>query len=391
MKKILCATPISLLDTSSGAALSIREIMFQLQKAGYDIKVLSATNFDNPIGMSYLSEHKNYLNKNIGNFISIEDDSLTYLTFVTKSTNRVEMQSGEEVRWLNKYIELLHNYKPDIMFFYRDGLLEFEMGFLAKHLGIKTVSYLANPSYKGKRWIKDIDLLVTDSTATSKMYKEREDYDSIPIGKFIPKERYLAKEHSRKHILFINPVLEKGVLIVMQLAMILEKKRPDIVFEVVESRGKWTTLLQNITKHYGEQRDSLSNVILSENTNDMRDVYSRARVLFVPSLWFESAGRVIPEAQLNGIPIVGTGRGGSGEMIGDGGVIFPFPKEFYEAPYNKTLPKEKANELIEILEKLYDDEDYYSEYSQKALKNYEENHNIEKNTKRLIDVIENKI
>lgn len=389
MKKLLWASPICLLDTSSGLALSIREMLFQLKSYGYDIKVLSATNFDNPNGNTYLLEHKNYLDKNIGNFISINDETLSYITLVTQSIYRQHMQSYEEVQWLNQYNKLLHSFKPDIMFFYRDGLLEFEMGYQAKLLGIKTVSYLANSAYQGKRWIKDIDLIITDSKATSKMYKQKEGYDTTPVGKFIPKERYLEKENSKKHILFINPSLEKGVLIIIQLALALEKKRPDILFEVLESRGNWKKYLKDTSKTLRYEREVLSNVIITQNTNNMREVYGRARILLVPSLWFESAGRVIVEAQLNAIPVVGSGRGGSAEMIGDGGIIFDFSKEICSEPYDKLLPKEEIQKLIAIIERLYDDEKYYNNYSKKALKNYNINHSIDINTKKLINALEN--
>jgi glycosyltransferase involved in cell wall biosynthesis len=220
------------------------------------------------------------------------------------------------------------------------------------------------------------------------MYKEKNGYNLTPVGKFIPEEKYLAEAHIRKNVLFINPLLAKGALIVIQLAMALEKRRPDIVFEVVESRGNWDSLLKSFTKSIGKQRSSLSNITISKNTNNMKSIYGHTKLLLVPSLWFESAGRVIIEAQVNGIPSIGSSNGGIPEMIGDGGVVVNFPKELYKAPYNKILDKQSIEKITSVIERFYDDKSYYKKYQLQALNNYHNNHNIDKNTKILIDTIE---
>ena len=61
----------------------------------------------------------------------------------------------------------------------------------------------------------------------------------------------------------------------------------------------------------------------------MASVYARARVLLVPSLWWESGPRVIVEALSNGIPVIGSSSGGVPEVIGDGGIILDFPKNIF--------------------------------------------------------------
>ena len=386
-KKILWASPTNILDITSGFALSVKEMLLQLHKNGYDIKILSATIFNNEAGMSVLQQHDDIIKKNDGKLINISDDGLIHETFITKNIDREKMQSKEEFVWFGYYCKVLNDFKPDFVFFYRNGLLELAMAREAKINNIPTVVYLANPNYSGTAWLRDVDLIITDSEATAKMYKEREGYDMVNVGKFLPKKRYVSKQHKRKNLLFINPTLQKGALFVIQLALYLEKVGSDIIIEVVNSRGNWTEILQQVSSSLGEKRYALPNVIETENTKDMKSIYARARLLLVPSFWFESAGRVILEAQLNGIPVMGSSSGGIPEMIGKGGIIINFSDEFYKKPYTILVGEDHLKNIYSVIERFYNDEQYYETFKQKALKNVHVNHNINNSTKRLIGAL----
>lgn len=149
--------------------------------------------------------------------------------------------------------------------------------------------------------------------------------------------------------------------------MMLEQRRPDIIFEIVESRGNWTELLKEVSKALGSPRYTLSNVFITQHTTDMKSVYSRARVLLAPSLWFESFGRVTAEACMNGIPVIYTYRGGLPEVVGDGGIMIDLPAEYYERPYQKIPPFEVLQPVVEHIIKLYDDQTLYETYVNNAL------------------------
>lgn len=140
--------------------------------------------------------------------------------------------------------------------------------------------------------------------------------------------------------------MAKGASVFVQLAEKLERERPDIELEVVEARADWPAVLRETTRRMGKLRNSLSNVTITANTNDMRGPYGRARVVIAPSLWWESSGRVLAEAMLNGIPALITNRGGMPEMIGDAGIAFDFPDECYKEPYQQLLSEEELQPLI---------------------------------------------
>ena len=385
--RLLWANVYCLMDTSSGASMAVREMLFQLVKHGYEVAILGATVFDNPKGITRLQKKWDAITSHEGKVLSIDDGPVQHKLLVTASTSRNSMTAKEEHTWFIQYSALLSSFKPDLVFYYGGLPLDMLIASEAKFHGIATAAYLANGNYTSRRWCRDVDVVITDSHATSQMYEERLGIKPVPVGAFIEPSHVLAKEHTRKRVLFINPSPEKGVGVVVRLAMMLEKRRPDIVFEVVESRSSWQEMLDVFSKGMGSPRTKLDNVIVTPNTSDMRAVFGRARLLLAPSLWWESSGRVLVEAMLNGIPAIITDRGGMPEVIQDGGIKIKFPPKCYEKPYT-SVPTEGALEgVVQQIIKLYDDEAFYESYARKAKQVSLEQHGLERNTQRLMEAI----
>jgi glycosyltransferase involved in cell wall biosynthesis len=183
------------------------------------------------------------------------------------------------------------------------------------------------------------------------MYKEQDGIDVTPIGPFIDPTYVIAEERNPQNVLLVNPSLAKGAAIVIRLAMMLEEERPDITFEVVQSRGDWEALVRQVSKQFGKERSALSNVIVTPNTADMRPIYARTRVLLALSLWWESFGRVAAEASMNGIPCLVTERGGLSEAAGPTAYEVPISDSCFKAPYNR-LPTDQ--EMEQLKQKLID-------------------------------------
>lgn len=386
--RILWASAYCLLDSSSGAALTVRQMLVQLQARGYDIAILGATHFDSENGTASLQPHWATIQAHRHKLIDIRDnDGLLHYLLVTDHLKRDRMSSREESLWFRHYGKMLEEYRPDLVFFYGGQPLDLLFASEARAAGIPTAFYLANGNYHGKRWARDVNLILTDSQATARLYQTRSRITAKPIGAFIDPTKVIAETHHRQHVLFINPSAPKGALIVAKLAMMLEKTRPDIQFEVVESRGNWQRHVQMLTGAAGTPRDHLDNVILTPNTPDMRPIYGRARLLLAPSLWWESAGRVLVEAMLNGIPAITTNRGGPPEMVGEGGVLLTLPDECHEKPY-LTLPGEAVmHELAETVTRFFDDEAFYAAYAERARETGQTRHHLTTSTDRLIDAL----
>jgi glycosyltransferase involved in cell wall biosynthesis len=165
--------------------------------------------------------------------------------------------------------------------------------------------------------------------------------DAIPP--LILPQRYLTEVRGEE-VLFVNPVPEKGVEIALAVAAACPRRR----FRFVEG---WPLDARRRAQLEAQVR-ALGNVELQSATQDMRPLYARTRVLIVPSRWQEAWGRIVTEAQLNGIPVLATRIGGLPESVGDGGELFE--------------PEDSAQQWARAVERHFVDGAHHAEMSRRA-------------------------
>jgi glycosyltransferase involved in cell wall biosynthesis len=156
-------------------------------------------------------------------------------------------------------------------------------------------------------------LYLSNSEFTAQRWRALCGITSVVVPPLVLPERYLVNNTQADRVLFVNPTPIKGVEILFALA----EACPDIPFLVSESWG-----LDPQWRAYCLQRAArLPNIEWNAPTRDMRTVYARARTLLMPSLWEESYGRTVVEAQINGIPVVASNRGALPDTVGAGGIL----------------------------------------------------------------------
>ncbi|MEN8190602.1 MAG: glycosyltransferase [Thermodesulfobacteriota bacterium] len=154
-------------------------------------------------------------------------------------------------------------------------------------------------------------------------------------------------EPLRETVLYINPTLLKGVETFFSVARLL----PDLPFRVFES---WN--LTPAWRNYCLKRAAeLPNVEWCHPTRNLETLYGSARLLIMPSVWEEAYGRSAAEAQVSGIPVIASRRGGLVEAVGEGGLII-------DADSDPSV-------WAESIHRLYHDESLYRELSAKAQAN----------------------
>jgi glycosyltransferase involved in cell wall biosynthesis len=163
-------------------------------------------------------------------------------------------------------------------------------------------------------------------------------------------------------VTMINPVAVKGAEIALSLAASL----PDQQFLFVDGWGTSPALLERI--------EHLPNVTYMPKQLDMRTVYSRTRILLVPSQWQEAFGRVVLEAQASGIPVVASRTGGLPEAVGDGGILI----DDYTDP----------DRWLTVLQELLKDRSACDDLSRKAVENVKR-FSLEHELQRLIGILGN--
>ena len=184
---------------------------------------------------------------------------------------------------------------------------------------------------------KKVDLYISPSYFLEKkllsaksLYKGK----TKTIHNFINKNKFACENEScDNYIAFAGRLSkEKGIELLAETAKLL----PEYTF-MVAGDGPDKYLLENI-----------NNIKLVGFLADKKliDFISNAKVLVVPSIWYENCPLSILEAQCMGVPVVTMNNGGMAELIKDGvtGILV-----------NEPSPKEMASSLKRALE----NEEYY--------------------------------
>ena len=170
--------------------------------------------------------------------------------------------------------------------------------------------------------------IISNSKFTSNEINKAFDVETEIVTPFIDFQKIKSKnKNTREYTTFINPVKEKGVEIAIEIA----KKMPKIKFLFV--LGGWEESNYMESNKYVKQIKEIPNITIENYQSDISNVYSKTKILLVPSLFEETFGRVIIEAQANNIPVIGSCRGNIPSTLGDGGFIvedYKNPEKYIE-------------------------------------------------------------
>jgi glycosyltransferase involved in cell wall biosynthesis len=145
-----------------------------------------------------------------------------------------------------------------------------------------------------------------------RLLAERCGVEATVLHPILPAAEYEVEPAPDGSITLINPVAQKGFEVFLELVPRLPRER----FLVVESWPLGAELAA-----VERRLAPLPNVRFQRRVADMREVYRQTRLLLMPSKYEEPAGRVVVEAQVSGIPVVASARGGLPEMVGAGGLL----------------------------------------------------------------------
>ena len=336
--RILWFSPQALHDGSSGTAQQCRYMLEWLKICygdDYQIGVLSAFTFASPSGSGFINTLTPGSVKETPISFDFTCGGLGCIYLKCVHGAPTDLSSAEQQLLYNRFLGVLDEFSPDIVMGLGGDLLSMGVRSEARRRGIKVVYYLSSGSDSFFS-LRDCDLVLTDSQAAADFYRNLAGQAPVPVGMFYNPARVIAPVYERdpQYVTFINPLPSKGLALFARLALMARSELPGQRFLVVQSR---TTLARHITRLYepaapdaagtqGERPEAdkegrihpltseqLDNVDVGEHSDHMAEVYAVTRVLLVPSLDFESWGRVATEAVLNGIPVLCSDSGGMAE------------------------------------------------------------------------------
>lgn len=212
--------------------------------------------------------------------------------------------------------EVIHRFAPDVVLSQGGGAVRLAKIF--DQAGIPALIHFRNVEFDGlSDAINALDkhtVFIANSRFTQTRAKREFGVDARVIYPIVDATKYRILPQG-SHCVFINPHPSKGIDIALGVAAAC----PDIPVLIVEA---WTLDGPEIVANRNRAA-ALPNVTWLSRTEDMRRVYSMARLMLVPSRWEEAFGRVVAEAQVSGIPSVASAIGGLPEAVGSGGLLLP--------------------------------------------------------------------
>lgn len=265
---------------------------------------------------------------------------------------RLPRDSSAEKLWIECLDQRLREYQPDIVLSHDRPTDDSLLNYAARQ------NY---PIFQFVRWIDWIDKLEAGfvfpdhvhflanspfTAASTAQFTRNEIGVALP---FVDINQYRVPERKRQYITFINPVPQKGLDVAIEIARSLPQERFLFIM------GKWGSYSASKINAFMKPVYKLPNVKVWKHQQDMRRVYAVTNILLVPSQFQETFGRIIVEAQANGIPVVAAKVGGIPYTLGQGGIL--------------VEPKDKPQAYVDALMKLRADENFYMQLSELALEN----------------------
>lgn len=212
-----------------------------------------------------------------------------------------------------EFPRLLNSFDPDVV--WSNSFLGWPLLRRAREEGRAAVWYVQDrrPDPDDLRRAADFDVrMIAVSRFTRNRVVQASGGSCDVLYPLVTEPNYVVDAEPERFVTFINPRPVKGYKTFLAIAEMMR----EVSFLVVEA---WP--LGEGRSEVERELASLGNVRFLRQLADSREIYRKTKLLLTPSIVEEGGPRVIREAQLNGIPVLGSYRGGIPEMVGAGGIV----------------------------------------------------------------------
>ena len=373
----LLLIPQSPFDSASGAAISERATGEMLANAGWRVRVLATTGTErsSPLNHSPILEALGICSTRK---VLADHPDCTLLRFTHRAVTYTILETGDctineaRVRFASEIDAALDDEVqsgiPNLVITFGSSPDERDRRKRLRAAGAKILFSVHNLAYTAPEAFHHVDAIVTPSNYVTKHYEVSHGVQSIPLPIPINCAEVTAPIREPMFCTLVNPSPIKGIDFFLKIVERCAERRPAIPFLTVGSRGSTGSLRQAIART-GLDMSSLANLSYTSNTQNAASLYAVTNVLLVPS-YIEASGRVVVEAQLNGIPVITSDRGGLPETLNGGG--FSLAVSGDAGP----IAPEMISSWVELIGKLWDnDQDLYGEAVERARTSAERHRN----------------
>ena len=369
-KRILFASAHSIVDFSNGASVATLDVLQGLTTAGFECQAFCAAklDFQTEVCLEKIVDSMHEPHQMHRSICGSQRAEVLYtrrghvpITIIRLESTRHGVQRPDEVQTVLEFFEkFLDVYRPDVMLTYGGDPTTAGMIARARRRGIPVVFALHNFAYTNPRFFANVDYCLVASEFARRHYRDKVGLDCQALSYPLDWDRVRVESRDPRFVTFVNPCVEKGVYPFARIAHELGRRRPDIPLMVVESRGTKETL-----GACGLDLEAAGNIQIMTHTTDPRRFWGLTKIALMPSLWWENQPLVAIEAMINGIPVIGSNRGGIPETVGNGGIVLPLPERLTTA----TTIVPEAGEVepwVETIIRLWDDQSLYAAQSELA-------------------------
>lgn len=364
--RILVAMPQFPYDPSSGAARTTTTIAELFAEAGCEVRVVATTATEDPSPFSIASwaaEMQLEVATRAVDGGTVHELELRGLGLAVLDTGRARAWrwgAAHEASLDRLFDRELARHRPDVLFTYGGQPSEVARRRRARAAGARILFGLYNHDYRVPGFFDDVDSVIVPSEFMRARYAEVGVATTVLPTPLRP-EDVIAAHPRPTYLTMVNSSLDKGLMVFLRLVELLAELRPDIPIEIYPSRGGAMTMVRAasavglpLTLH---PRLHVRGTVTSPSA-----IFAHTRVLVVPSVFEDPAPRVVLEAFVNGVPVIGGDRGGVPEVCEGGGFVLPIPP-WLDTRTVRAISRDEARPWAELAIRLFDDDEAWSRAS----------------------------
>lgn len=178
----------------------------------------------------------------------------------------------------------------------------------------------------------------------------------VPISLLEPGDPRQLGHFDNPYVLMVNPCAVKGIVVFLALA----EHAPHLQFAAVPTWGTSAADLSALRLR--------PNITVIDPVDNLDELFEKARVVLVPSLWAEARSRIVLEAMLRGVPVIASDVGGLMEAKLGVPYLLPVnPITHYQSALDENMvpvanvPPQDIRPWLSVLNRLTSDRAHWEE------------------------------
>ena len=373
MPRLLFSSYQCYCDPSNGAALCTRELLELLAQRGWSCRVLCGPRLDFEQGTRIAeflqSQHIAFGQRQSTagavpfSVFHFRSGGVGVHIYESRAVPPFQPASrAEGVCFLALYEQVLERYRPELVLTYGGDWVAEQIIAQAKRRSIPVVFALHNFAYHGADLFRPVDAVLVPSRFAQAHYRRTLGLTCTSIPGPWDWNRVRCKEYEPKYVTVVNPAARQRRL------RLRPRRRRAGSASGLTCRCWWSRAAARRIgcSRPGSTSSRLGNTFVMANTPDPRDFYTVSKIVLMPSLWWESFPRVAVESLINGIPVLGSIRGGLPETLQEAGFVFDIPERY--TPQTRLLPTaEEVAPWVDTIIRLWDEEEFYQQERRRCL------------------------